>query len=162
MKILLNTLPKGKSEEIFDTLEPLINAEGMDWEPLELILKLEINNQNPNYYLHGDINTKGRFICSKGLESFEDTLKSDFDVLVTFDEKEFSIDNDDVFLMQTGEVIFDLDNLLRETIFTSRPIAHCCEENCPEFEKLIALVGAEQDIDDRWLNLRNMFKEETN
>jgi uncharacterized metal-binding protein YceD (DUF177 family) len=161
MLLELNTLPAGSSEEIFESLAPLLNDEGIDWEPLALQVDLSIDNQAPNYYLHGKLKCTGRFQCDLGLELFEDTLTGEFDLVVSYDHSRFEgAEGEDIILLSQGEHTVDLSSVVRDTIMLAIPISHICGPDCSSAEKLRKSIVIEPETDERWDKLKDLFKEE--
>ncbi len=161
MLLELNTLPHGSSEEIFDSLAPLQGDHLPEWEPLSLQLELSIDNEAPNYYLHGKVTCTGRFICDLGLEPFEDTLSGVFDLVVSFDHNRFEgAEGEDIILLSAGDNAVDLGYIVRDTILLALPISHVCGPDCPSGKKLQDDLDPGPQPDERWAKLKDLFNEE--
>jgi len=119
MKLVLNTLPRGKSEQIFDSIAQLQQDDAIEWKPLRLELKLGIDRLGQNFYLHGKISCTGLFICEAGMEEFEDTLRSEIEVMLTFDAKYLeSYEGDEIYHVPAHQA--------RICIFTLLSEIQCC------------------------------------
>jgi len=160
MNLVLNTLPRGKSEQIFDSVAQLQHDESIEWEPLDLELRLDIDRQDQNIYLHGHIYFTGRFICQAGMEFFEDTLHNEFDVMLTSDSKYLDgYEGEEIFLIPAHDTEFDLYPTVRETMLLAIPISHRCGPDCEAGKALQARLSTEVEPDDRWAKLKDMFNE---
>ena len=160
MKLVLNTLPRGKSEQIFDSVAQLQHDNSIEWKPLMLELKLGIDRQGQNFHLRGHITCTGLFICQAGMESFEDTLKSDFEIMLTFDSKYVEeYESDEIIHVAAHEAEFDLYPLVHDAVLLAIPISHRCGPECEAGEALKKKIQAEVGPDDRWAKLKDMFNE---
>ena len=160
MKLVLNTLPKGKSEQIFDSVAQLQHDESIEWKPLKLELKLGVDRQGQNYYLNGNISCTGIFICESGMEAFEDTLQSEFEVMLTFDSKYLEgYEGDEIFQIPASKAEFDLYPLVHDTVLLAIPISHKCGPDCKAGKALRKRIQGEVEPDDRWAKLKDMFNE---
>jgi uncharacterized metal-binding protein YceD (DUF177 family) len=157
----LNTLPPGSSEEIFDSLDPLLSEDDLNWKPLSLQVRLKIDNQGTTVYLHGEVSCRGSFQCDYGLEWFEDSLRGKFDLVASFDHQRFEeADDDEVMLLETGTNVLDFSTAVRDTVMLAIPIAHICGPDCPSGKTLQAQLAAPEAPDERWEKLKDLFKEE--
>lgn len=160
MKIVLNTLPRGKSEQIFDSIAQLQHDETIAWEPLSLELILGVDRQDQNLYLNGSLRCTGRFICEAGMEEFEDTLKGHFEVILTYNPQYLDdYETDEIVLLQPRQADFDLYPLVRDTLLLAIPISHVCGPDCKFGRALKKSLEIEPEPDDRWAKLKDMFKE---
>ncbi len=160
MKLSLNTLPKGRSEQIFDSVAQLQQDESIEWQATHLELKLRIDRQIQNFYLHGSISCTGKFICEAGMEMFEDTLQGDFDIILTYDSKQLNdYENEDVFLIPGHQTDFDLYPIVRDSILLAIPISHVCGPDCEAGKALRKRMQPQEEFDDRWAKLKDMFNE---
>jgi len=160
MKLVMNALPLGKSDQIFDSVAQLQHDESIEWKPLQFEMRLNIDRQGQNFYLHGKIKCKGLFICEVGMEEFEDTLESSIDVMLTLDSKYLeSYDGDEIFLIQTHQAEFDLYPLVRDAVLLSIPISHRCGPDCKAGQELQNIIRPEDETDDRWAKLKDLFNE---
>jgi len=160
MKILLNTLPRGKSEQIFDSVAQLQHDESIEWKPLKCELKLSIDRQGQNFYLHGQISCTGLFVCEIGMETFEDTLDSEIDVMLTFDSKYLEgYDGDEIFHIPAHQAEFDLYPLVHDAVLLAIPISHRCGPDCKAGKDLQASIEPEEKMDERWAKLKDLFNE---
>ena len=160
MKIVLNTLPRGKSEQIFDSVAQLQHDNSIEWKPLKFEMKLGIDRQGQNFYLHGKISCTGLFICETGMEEFEDTLESEIDVMLTFDAKYVeSYEGDDIFHIPAHQPEYDLYPLVHDAVLLTIPIAHRCGPECKAGQDLQKIIKADEKPDERWAKLKDLFNE---
>jgi len=160
MKLVLNTLPDGRSEQIFDSIAQLQHDDSIEWKPLQFELKLKIDRQGQNFYLHGKLRYKGLFICEVGMEAFEDSLENDIDVMLTFDPKYLeSYDGDEIFLIKAHQNEFDLYPLVRDAVLLAIPISHRCGPDCQAGEELQKMIRPKDETDERWAKLKDLFNE---
>jgi uncharacterized metal-binding protein YceD (DUF177 family) len=160
MKIVLNTLPRGKSEQIFDSVAQLQQDESIEWKPLQLELKLSIDRQGQNFYLHGKISCTGLFICDAGMEEFEDTLESEIEVMLTFDSKYLeSYEGDEIVHIPAHQAEYDLYPLVHDAVLLVIPISHRCGPDCKAGQDLQKSIQAEEEPDERWAKLKDLFNE---
>ena len=161
MNLALNTLPRGRSEQIFDSIAQLQKDESIDWEPLQLKVELGVDRQGQNFYLHARVRCKGRFTCEAGMELFEDELHGEFKTLLTFDPR-YTEDNEEaeeIIHIPAHEPDFDLYPLVRDAILLAIPISHVCGDDCPEGQALMEGLREKAEPDERWAKLKDMFKE---
>lgn len=160
MKLSLNTLPRGRSEQIFDSIAQLQHDDGIEWEPLHLELKLSIDHQNQNFYLHGNIICTGLFICERGMETFEDTLKGDFKVILTYNPKHLDDnESEEIVLIPGNGLEFDLYPLVHDTVLLAIPISHVCGPECKAGQTLKKKIQVKTEPDARWAKLKDLFNE---
>jgi len=160
MKIVLNTLPRGKSEQIFDSVAQLQHDKSIKWKPLQLNLKLSIDRQGQNFYLHGKISCTALFICEAGMEEFEDTLDSEFDVMLTFDSKYLEeYEGDEIFYVPAHQAEYDLYPLIHDAVLLAIPISHRCGPDCKAAAGLQKIIEVKEKPDDRWAKLKDLFNE---
>ncbi len=160
MKIVLNTLPRGKSEQVFDSVAQLQHDESIEWIPLQLEMKLSIDRLGQNFYLHGKISCTGLFICQAGLEEFEDTLKCEIDVMLTFDSKYLeSYEGDEIFHIPAHQAEFDLYPLIHDAVLLALPISHRCDTDCQSGQDLQNSIKTDEKPDERWAKLKDLFNE---
>ena len=160
MKIVLNTLPRGKSEQIFDSVAQLQQDESIQWKPLQLELKLGIDRQGQNFYLHGEISCTGLFICESGMEEFEDTLESEIDVMLTFDSKFLeSYEGDEIFHVPAHQSEYDLYPIVHDAVLLAIPISHRCGPDCKAGQDLQKNIKTDEKPDERWAKLKDLFNE---
>jgi len=160
MKISLNTLPKGRSEQIFDSVAELQHDESIEWEATGLQVTLSIDRQDQSIYLHGQISCRGTFICEAGMEEFEDTLTGDFDLILTTNPRHMEEnDSDDILVLPAQQVEFDIYPYVHDTVLLSIPISHVCGPNCKAGLDLKASLKTESTPDDRWDKLKDLFNE---
>ena len=160
MKIVLNTLPRGKSEQIFDSVARLQQDESIEWKPLQFELKLGIDRQGQNFYLHGTISCAGLFICEAGMEEFEDTLESEIDVMLTFDSKYLeSYEGDEIVHIPAHQAEYDLHPLVHDAVLLVIPISHRCGPDCKAGQDLQKSIKAKEVPDERWAKLKDLFNE---
>ena len=160
MKLALNTLPFGRSEQVFDSIAPLQQDASVEWTPHEFALHLRIDRQASNYYVHGDVSVTGTFICDAGMEPFKDSLTGDFDVILTHDPTFLDgAEEDEVVHIPAHEVDFDLYPLVRETLLLAIPISHVCGPDCEHAQALQARLEPPDEPDERWAKLKDLFKE---
>ncbi|MCF7802466.1 MAG: DUF177 domain-containing protein, partial [Candidatus Marinimicrobia bacterium] len=160
MKVLLHNLPQGKSKQIFDSLAPLTSIPDLDWTPKSLSTEIEIDNQTPVYYCKLTATCNGIFTCEVGLEKFEDTLTGVFEFTIRPLDRHFEeTDEEDIYFTSPGQSEFEIDEIIRDTVLLAIPISHRCSDNCPEGRKLQELIEPEEEMDERWEKLKNIFKE---
>ncbi len=160
MKLVLNTLPRGKSEQVFDSVAQLQHDESIEWKPLRLELKLGIDRQGQNFYLNGKISCTGLFICQSGMEEFEDTLESNLEVMLTFDSKYTEeYEGDEIIHIPAHKAEFDLYPLVHDAVLLTIPISHRCGSECKAGEALQKKIQADVEPDERWAKLKDMFNE---
>ncbi len=160
MKIVLNTLPRGKSEQVFDSVAQLQHDESIEWKPLRLKSKISIDRQGQNFYLHGKISCKGIFICEAGMEEFEDTLESEIDVMLTFDSKYLeSYEGDEIYHIPAHQAEFDLYPLVHDAVLLAIPISHRCGPDCKAGKDLQKIIKPDERPDERWAKLKDLFNE---
>jgi uncharacterized metal-binding protein YceD (DUF177 family) len=160
MKLVLNTLPRGRSEQIFDSIAQLQQDDTIHWKPLELELILSIDRQDQNLYLKGQLKCRGEFICEAGMESFEDTLEGSLDVILTSNSQYMEdYDAEDMILIPAHENEFDLYPLVRDTVLLAIPISHVCGPDCKSAKILQKSLEADPEPDERWAKLKELFKE---
>ncbi len=160
MKLALNTLPRGKSEQIFDSVAQLQHDKSIEWKPLRLELKLGIDRQGQNFYLNGSVSCTGLFICEAGMEEFEATLESNFKVMLTFDSKYLEgYEGDEIIQIPAHESEFDLYPLVHDSVLLAIPISHVCSDDCEAGKALKQKLEIEVEPDERWAKLKDMFNE---
>ena len=160
MKIVLNTLPRGKSEQVFDSVAQLQQDKSIEWKPLQFELKLGIDRQGQNFYLHGMISCTGLFICESGMEEFEDTLKSEIEVMLTFDSKYLeSYEGDEIYHVPAHQAEFDLYPLIHDAVLLTIPISHRCGPDCQAGKDLQKNIRQDEKPDERWAKLKDLFNE---
>ena len=160
MKLVLNTLPRGKSEQVFDSVAQLQHDKSIEWVPLHLEMKLAIDRQGQNFYLNGTISCTGLFTCEAGMEEFEDTLETEFKVMLTFESKYLDgYEGDEIFHIPAHEGEFDLYPLVHDSVLLAIPISHVCGDNCEAAKALNEKLQADVEPDERWAKLKDMFKE---
>ncbi|HCW77147.1 MAG TPA: hypothetical protein DHU63_11505 [Candidatus Marinimicrobia bacterium] len=160
MKVLLHNLPHGMSRQIFDSLAPLTSIPDLDWTPKSLLTEVEIENEAPIYTCKLTIKCIGDFTCQVGLESFEDTLTGTYEFILRPQDKYSETDDDkELFFTTPGQKEFDISEIVRDVVVLAIPISHRCSDDCPEGRKLQELITPEEAIDERWENLKNIFKE---
>jgi len=160
MKLSLNTLPRGRSEQIFDSIAQLQHDASVEWKPLKLEVVVSIDHQERNYYLQGRVTCTGLFICNTGLEEFEDTIKGEFDIILTHNPKHLDEhDNDELILLPPHQIEFDLYPLVHDTILLGIPISHSCGPDCAAGKALQQKLQMESKPDDRWAKLKDLFQE---
>jgi uncharacterized metal-binding protein YceD (DUF177 family) len=127
MKIVLNTLPKGRSEQIFDSVAQLQHDDSIEWQATGLQVRVELDRQDQSIYLHGYVSCDGIFICESGMEAFEDTLEGIFDLILTSNPRHMEgNDSEDIILLQPNQVEFDLYPIVHDTVLLAIPISHVC------------------------------------
>ena len=160
MKVLLHNLPQGKSKQIFDSLAPLTSIPDLEWTPKVLSTEVEIDNQAPVFYCKLTATCTGDFTCEVGLEKFEDTLSGTYEFIIKPQDRHAEeADEVDIFFTTPGQSEYEIDDFVRETILLAIPISHRCSDNCPEGSKLQKLIEPEDEIDERWEKLKNIFRE---
>jgi len=77
------------------------------------------------------------------------------------DQDKYSETDDDkeLFFTTPGQKEFDISEIVRDVVVLAIPISHRCSDDCPEGRKLQELITPEEAIDERWDNLKNIFKE---
>ena len=160
MKLLLNTLPRGRSEQIFDSIAQLQHDETIEWKPLSLELVLGVDRQDQNLYLSGMVRCTGLFICQSGMEEFEDSLEGSFKLILTYNSDFLDdYETDEMILLKAHQSEFDLYPLVRETVLLAIPISHVCGPDCKTGKALRKSLKTEPEPDDRWAKLKDMFNE---
>jgi len=160
MKISLNTLPRGRSEQIFDSVAQLQQDKTIEWKPLKLELKLMVDRQDQNFYLQGQVTCTGIFVCELGMEEFEDTLRGDFELFLTYNPKHLDDnDNDEIILLPGHQIEFDLYPYVHDAVLLAIPISHICGPDCEAGQALKKSLESEAKPDERWAKLKDMFKE---
>ena len=161
MKVLLHNLPQGKSKQIFDSLAPLTSIPDLDWTPKTLSTELEIDNQAPVFYCKLTVELTGDFICEIGLETFEDTLTGTYAFIIRPQDRhlEGADTEDDIYFTTPGQSEFEIDQIIRDTVLLAIPITHRCSDDCPEGRRLQKMIEPENELDERWEKLKNIFKE---
>ncbi|MCF7824569.1 MAG: DUF177 domain-containing protein [Candidatus Marinimicrobia bacterium] len=160
MKLSLNTLPRGKSEQIFDSIAQLQHDDTIEWKPLKLELKLSIDRQDQNFYLQGKVACTGIFICEFGMEDFEDTLEGNFELFLTYNPKHLDEnESEDIILLTANQIEFDLYPYVHDTVLLAIPISHICGPDCDAGKALKKSMEAEAESDDRWAKLKDLFNE---
>ena len=160
MKISLNTLPRGRSELIFDSLVELQRDKSIEWKPLQLELKLGIDRQEKNFHIHGRVSCTGLFICESGLEEFEDKLDGKFKFLLTYNSKYLDdLETEEIVLLPINQIEFDLYPIVRETLLLAIPISHVCGTDCKAGKSLRKKIQSDSEVDERWAKLKDMFNE---
>ncbi|MCF6237767.1 MAG: DUF177 domain-containing protein [Candidatus Marinimicrobia bacterium] len=160
MKLSLNTVPRGRSEQIFDSIAQLQHDESIEWEPIHLELKLSIDHQDQNFLLQGVFTCTGRFICQTGMEEFEATLKGNFEIILTYNSRHLD-DNrsEEIMLLSGSDTEFDLYPLIHDSILLAIPISHVCGPDCQAGKALKDILQVDREPDERWAKLKDMFKE---
>ena len=160
MKILLNTLPRGKSEQIFDSVAQLQHDETIEWKALDLELKLSVDKQEHNFYVQGQISCTGVFVCELGMEEFEDTLHGDFELYLTYNPKHLDEnESDEIILLPGNQIEFDLYPYVHDAVLLAIPISHICGPDCEASKALKKSLEAEAKLDERWAKLKDLFNE---
>ena len=160
MKLSLNTVPRGRSEQIFDSIAQLQHDKSIEWKPLHLKLKLNIDHQNQNFYLQGSVTCTGLFICSTGSEEFEDTLEGNFEIILTYNSRHLDEnESEDILLIPGHETEFDLYPLIHDTVLLAIPISHNCGLDCQAGIALQKRLETEVKPDERWAKLKDLFNE---
>ncbi len=160
MKLSLNTVPRGRSEQVFDSIAQLQHDESIAWKPLELKLELSIDHQNQNFYLHGNVTCTGLFICDTGMEEFEDTLRGNFKIILTYNPKHMDDnDSEEIILIPGHETEFDLYPLVHDSVLLAIPISHVCGPDCETGKALKIKIQPKDELDERWAKLKDMFNE---
>lgn len=160
MKVILHNLPHGKSKQIFDSLAPLSSIPDLEWTPKSLSAEVEIENEAPIYACKLTIKCIGDFVCQVGLETFEDTLSGAYEFILRPQDKYSETDDDkELFFTTPGQNEFDISEIVRDVVALAIPISHRCSDDCPEGRKLQELIAPEETIDERWENLKKLFKE---
>ncbi len=160
MKLSLNTLPRGRSEQIFDSIAQLQHDESIEWKPLSLILDLSIDHHDQSFYLKGHVTCTGLFICSTGMEEFEDTLEGDFEFILTYNSKHLD-DNasEEIILIPGPQIEYDLYPVVHDIVLLAIPISHICGPDCKAGKALQEGIQEEAKPDERWAKLKDMFNE---
>jgi uncharacterized metal-binding protein YceD (DUF177 family) len=160
MKISLNTLPRGRSEQIFDSVAQLQHDESIDWEPHSVELKLDVDKQDQIFYLQGEITCTGVFICGLGMEKFEDTIKGAFELILTYNPKHLDDnESDEIILLPGRQTEFDLYPYIHDTLLLAIPISHICGPDCEAGQTLRKSLESKAKPDERWAKLKDMFNE---
>ncbi|NQV14665.1 DUF177 domain-containing protein [bacterium] len=160
MKISLNTMPRGRSEQIFDSLVQLQQDKSITWTPLQFELKLEIDRYDKNFYLNGNVTCTGNFICESGMEEFKDTLSGNLKILLIYDSKlPEDLETDEIILIPAHQPEFDLYPLVREALLLAIPISHVCGPDCEAGKALQKSIQPGSKMDERWAKLKDMFNE---
>ncbi|MCF7808107.1 MAG: DUF177 domain-containing protein [Candidatus Marinimicrobia bacterium] len=160
MKISLNTLPKGRSEQIFDSVAELQHDESIEWEAKALTVTLSIDRQDQSTYIHGAVACTGTFICQSGMEAFEDTISGDFDLILTTNPRHMEEnDSEEIVLIPAQQVEFDLYPYVHDTVLLSIPISHVCGPDCKAGQELKEKLKPESAPDERWNKLKDLFNE---
>ena len=160
MKIVLNTLPKGRSEQFFDSVAQLQQDDSIQWKVTGLGVKVKMDRQDQSLYLQGEVSCTGLFICESGMEEFEDTLKGKFELILTTNPRHLEDnDSDEIILLQANQVEFDIYPYVHDTILLSIPISHVCGPDCQAGKELRDSIKTEDAPDERWAKLKDMFNE---
>jgi len=160
MKLVLNTLPRGRSEQIFDSIAQLQHDETIGWKPLDLKLTLSVDRQDQNVYLSGQLTCSGLFICQAGMEEFKESLEGQFEIILTYNTHYLDdYETEEMILIKPHENEFDLYPLVLETVLLAIPISHVCGPDCESAKILQKSLEAEVKPDDRWAKLKDMFNE---
>ncbi len=160
MKLALNTLPRGISEQIFDSIAQLQHDKSIEWEPTHIEVRLSIDRQNQNFYLQGSVTCTGTFICANGLEEFKDTINGHFEIILTYNPKHLDDnDSEEIILLPGHEIEFNLYPLVHDTVLLAIPISHGCGPDCQAGAALHEKLKTEVEPDERWAKLKDMFNE---
>ncbi len=160
MKLSINTVPRGRSEQVFDSIAQLQHDDSLEWKPLHLELKLRIDRQDQNFYLQGHVTCTGLFICETGMEEFKDTLEGNFKIILTYNSKHLDDnESEDIILIPGHETEFDLYPLVHDTVLLAIPISHVCGPDCEAGKALQDQIRPKAELDERWAKLKDMFNE---
>ncbi|MEA3286647.1 MAG: DUF177 domain-containing protein [Candidatus Marinimicrobia bacterium] len=160
MKLSINTVPRGRSEQVFDSIAQLQHDDSIEWKPLNLDLKLSIDRQDQNIYLKGSVTCTGLFICATGMEEFEDTLKGNFKIILTTNSRHMDEnESEDIVLLPRNQTEFDLYPLVHDTVLLAIPISHNCGPDCQAGIALQKSLETEVKPDERWAKLKDLFNE---
>ena len=160
MKISLNTLPRGRSEQIFDSVAQLQHDESIEWKPTQLEVLLHVDRQDQMFYLQGQITCSGIFICEAGSEAFEDTLKGSFELILTHNPRHLEDnESEEIILLPPQQIEFDLYPYIHDTVLLAIPISHVCSSDCKTGKKLQENIQEKAKPDERWAKLKDMFNE---
>ena len=160
MKIVLNTLPRGRSEQFFESVAQLQQDDSIEWKVTGLEVKVDLDRQDQSLYLHGHVKCSGLFICEAGMEEFEDSLRGEFELILTSNPRHLEDnDSDDIILLQANQVEFDLYPYVHDTILLAIPISHVCGPDCKAGQKLRDSIKSDDAPDERWAKLKDMFNE---
>ena len=160
MKIRLNNLPKGRSEQVFDSIAQLQHDDSIEWEPIRLEVHLDIDRQDQMFYLRGQVNCTGNFICDLGMEEFEDTLEGTFKLILSYNPRHLEDnESEDIILLPPNQIEFDLYPYVHDTVLLAIPISHICGPDCEAGKALKESIQTEKKPDERWAKLKDMFKE---
>jgi len=160
MKIVLNTLPKGRSEQLFDSVAQLQHDASIEWKATGIEVRVELDRQDQSVYINGYVSCTGIFICESGMEEFEDKLTGAFKLILTSNPRHMEEnDSDDIILLQANQVEFDLYPYVHDTVLLAIPISHVCGPDCKAGQELRENIQPESKPDERWAKLKDMFKE---
>ena len=94
------------------------------------------------------------------MEEFEDTLRGDFDIILTYNSKHLDDnESEDMILIPGHQTDFDLYPLVREAILLAIPISHVCGPDCEAGKALQESIKPHVEPDERWAKLKDMFNE---
>ncbi len=94
------------------------------------------------------------------MEEFEDTLRSEIEVMLTFDAKYLeSYEGDEIYHVPAHQAEFDLYPLVRDSVLLAIPISHRCSLDCNAAQELQKRIRTDDDEDDRWAKLKDLFNE---
>jgi uncharacterized metal-binding protein YceD (DUF177 family) len=94
------------------------------------------------------------------MEEFEDTLKSEIEVMLTFDSKYLeSYEGDEIYHVPAHQAEFDLYPLIHDAVLLTIPISHRCGPDCQAGKDLQKNIRQDEKPDERWAKLKDLFNE---
>jgi len=168
MKIALKDL-KGDSSSIHFEIAPEeleLKSEGADFvQPVKV--ELTLRKSGDSLFCTGVTRTEVNMQCSRCLESYPHNLVANLDFLVKVGKDKIEIEYQDQAeeLIFSGNQIFSLDKLVKESIMLNLPLKPLCSEDC---KGLCPVCGVNLNIssckckkeesDPRWEKLRDLLK----
>ena len=132
-----------------------------------LTIKIGIQQIGDEYVCQAYMTVPVEEDCCRCLTLFDDELSSDFNFSIKIGKGESVLssesDNSDVIMLDTGDHVADLSDVIREALILALPTKPLCDENCRGLcpscgknlnEESCKCKGVE--IDDRWEDLKNL------
>ncbi len=172
-RIVYQGLSEGKHKFEFDIDNMFFESlEYSDFEKGTLKVKVDLDKKSTFLELDFQINGKVELICDRCLEEYKEEISFESRLFVKFTEKEDSLADDVIFLSPTDHEL-DISHYIYESINLSIPIKRvhpedkkgnvtCNPEMLEKLSNYKTDEPADEDIDPRWEDLRNLMANNNN
>jgi len=160
MKILLSHISVDKT--LFDFTD---DKDEFDIPELadDVSVKVSVYQSEESYTFSGKISTKLNLNCDRCLETYQETVDHDFEVIYTSED---NVDKDDhIMFLPPQEVEIDLKPYVRDTIMLSIPFKNVCSDTCKGLCVSCgvnlnhhACICSKEKYDPRWDSLKELKK----